>query len=384
MTGRHIIVVGAGIVGLCTAHALANAGVRATVIEKGPVPCPSAASTDHHRLIRHSYPDHPGYARRIGAAFEAWERLFAALPHGRGHYFAERGILTLSQQAGDYGDRTRSLFEAMGIDHERIEGADALLARFPALGQRNIAMGLVSGGGALMANRIMVDLADLLRARGVAVMEHAPAVALDAEGGRVATADGRSLSGEAIVATAGAGLPGLLPDLAGDLVYRRTVILYARPPDHLAEAWEAMPCWTDLGGADDLWGMPPIAGLPAKLGCGAMGRADAADSDRVMTRGEMDGMLARYAGAFRDLDRFEISHGQASYWMLAPGARFALRRAGRLVAASACSGHGFKFGALSGEDIAEAVLAPERHDAVAARMAADDGTPPMPGRADRA
>ena len=56
-----------------------------------------------------------------------------------------------------------------------------------------------------------------------------------------------------------------------------------------------------------------------------------------------------------------------------------LRREGRVLAASADSGHGFKFGALSGIDIAEAVVSDDV-DGVAARMAGGDDGGDLVGR----
>jgi sarcosine oxidase len=53
---------------------------------------------------------------------------------------------------------------------------------------------------------------------------------------------------------------------------------------------------------------------------------------------------------------------------MAPGERFLLARDRRLVVLSADSGHGFKFGALTGEDVAEALDGGD-FDAVARRLA---------------
>ncbi|MEL7139765.1 MAG: hypothetical protein AAFP67_11975, partial [Pseudomonadota bacterium] len=107
-----------------------------------------------------------------------------------------------------------------------------------------------------------------------------------------------------------------------------------------------------------------------KLGCGSLGRVDPADTDRQITAEETATIMARYKGRLRDIERFTPVFAQANYWMLAPEERFMLRRQDRLLAVSACSGHGFKFGALSGEDLADAALGPASVDEVAARMAA--------------
>jgi glycine/D-amino acid oxidase-like deaminating enzyme len=50
----RVIIVGGGIMGLCTAWALQRAGHRAALYEQGPIPNPLASSTDHHRLIRYT------------------------------------------------------------------------------------------------------------------------------------------------------------------------------------------------------------------------------------------------------------------------------------------------------------------------------------------
>src|SRR5690554_6035862 len=75
----RILVVGAGIIGLCTAWALARDGHEVTVLEQGPVPNPNGSSVDFHRLIRYAYGDRLGYTRMVGEAHAAWERLWSDL-----------------------------------------------------------------------------------------------------------------------------------------------------------------------------------------------------------------------------------------------------------------------------------------------------------------
>ena len=78
------IIVGGGIMGLSTAWGLAREGHEVELFEQGPLPNPLASSVDQHRLIRHPYGDHAGYARMIDEAFiaeytEGWEQLPAFL-----------------------------------------------------------------------------------------------------------------------------------------------------------------------------------------------------------------------------------------------------------------------------------------------------------------
>lgn len=365
----HIVIVGAGIVGLSTAYQLARRGHAVTLIERGPVPNPLAASTDHHRLIRYSYADQPVYCARIREAFEHWRAMWAEFDRPEDHYYAATGILTLSQTAGDWGDRARATLDDVGIAYRKYASVHELETAFPFLETANGAYGFLSEGGALMANRIMADLADLLRSRGVKILEHSPVRSVDSRSGSATLEDGRLIAGDCLVVTAGVNTAGLAAGMALDLTPYRTVIVYADPPADLAEAYAGAPCWTDLGGDDDLWGVAPVHGLPLKLGCGRLGRTDDADGDRTMRRDEVEAMISAYRGRFRGIDDFEIRFCQANYWTRSPDERFVLERADRLVAVSACSGHGFKFGALSGSDVADAVEGSVPVDRVKGRLA---------------
>src|SRR6478736_1666915 len=69
------IIVGGGIMGLSTAWGLAREGHEVELFEQASLPNPLASSIDEHRLLRHPYGDHAGYARMIDPAFAAWDLL---------------------------------------------------------------------------------------------------------------------------------------------------------------------------------------------------------------------------------------------------------------------------------------------------------------------
>ena len=368
--GADVLIIGGGIVGLSTAYFLAKAGRNVTVIERGPVPNPLAASSDHHRLIRFTYGDSDGYTRRVRDAFHAWRTLWDDLDGDEPRYYRETGVLSLSQEDGDWTDRSRAAMERAGIPFERIDGIGAIARRFPVVEPANVAYALYSEGGALMANRIMLDLADRLRRFGVLIMEHTTAADVDLDAGRVRLRDGRVLSAERIVLAAGVETARLVHDFKDTLVPTRALIVYADPPDDLAALWASMPSWSDLGGDEELWGIAPVEGLPIKFGAGHMGEQDVTAARRTVSDEEMSDVLSLYAGRFRGMDRFTVRWAQANYWTQAPGERFLLEERGCGLVVSACSNHGFKFGALSGRDVAEA-LTSASVDVVARRMAGD-------------
>src|SRR5260221_10680052 len=87
------IIVGGGIMGLATAWGLARGGHEVELFEQGPLPNPLASSMDEHRLIRHPYGDHEGYARMIDDAYAAWALLWRDLSQ---RLYAPTGTLALT------------------------------------------------------------------------------------------------------------------------------------------------------------------------------------------------------------------------------------------------------------------------------------------------
>ncbi|MBB5515280.1 glycine/D-amino acid oxidase-like deaminating enzyme [Rubricella aquisinus] len=342
------LIVGAGINGLSTAWALTKRGWDVEVFEAGPVPNPKAASTDHHRLIRSHYTD-PGYAARISEAFSAWDRMFDDLGE---RPYAPLGILGLSREEGDWTDRCRATMAARGVRSDLLD-PDEVAARYPMLETDGVRYGLLTrDGGALMARRILAALAAWLRGAGVVIHEHSPVTEVDPAGSLRSTT-GRHHA-DRIIVTAGIETGAFCPALAPKVHPRRVTVIYALPPDDLREAWEAGPCWIDLGGEDDLWGMPPIAGLPMKLGFGAYTQPGDPATERAVRQADIDAVMGAYQGRFKGIERFTVVEPHVNFYLMAEEERFLMHQEGAALFATADSGHGFKFGALSGEDIAEA------------------------------
>ena len=328
------------------------------MFEAGDVPNPQAASTDHHRLIRAFYSD-PGYAARIPAAFAAWDVLWGDL--GARHY-VPRGMLALSRAEGDWSDRSRAALEARGMAYELLEPQD-FARRYPMLDPGGVRYSMLTeDGGALMAERILRGLTEWLVARGVVLHTHCP-VTLVSETGAIETPKGRFEADRTLLAL-GVQSATLAPDL-DDCHARRVCVLYASPPERWARAWAEAPCWVDLGGEDDLWGMPPMEGLPLKLGFGAHTSPGDPETEWALRSDDIETVLGAYRGRVRDIDAFTLVRPHVNFYLMAPGERFRLHHNGAVLSLSADSGHGFKFGALTGLDVAEAVttgnLAPVAH-----------------------
>ena len=333
----RVLIVGAGIVGLSTAYALRKQGMDVIVVERGTIPFAHASSCDHHRLIRPFYGNAEGYCARMAAASAAWSDMWQDLPRDEDDYYAKTGIISVCRSADDYTDQSRVVMEKLNIPFERIDAAAELDRRFPFLEIDPIEYLLLAEGGALMANRILADLADWLRANGVDIRELTPITDLNEAVGSATTAMGEVIEADQVLLAAGVETSQLIPDLKPMLLPTRSLILYAEPPKDLAPAWREAPCWNDLGGGSDLWGMCPINGLPAKLGNGDLGSAEAKDDRRTFSAEEAKAMLDSYRGYFKGADRFIPKWGQANYWTQAPKSKFYLEQRGKLLIVSALS-----------------------------------------------
>ncbi len=125
----RVIVIGGGIMGLCTAWSLRRAGHEPVLYEQGPIPNPLASSCDERRLTRFAYGVTTGYARMVHEAQAAWERLWADL--GRSH-FQPTGTLIVARDHDGWVRASERCFEAMKLPFE-IWPPGVLAERLPLL-----------------------------------------------------------------------------------------------------------------------------------------------------------------------------------------------------------------------------------------------------------
>jgi sarcosine oxidase len=348
-----VAVVGAGISGLSTAWALSKRGHDVTLFEQASaIPNPYAASGDQHRIIRRAYAGADGYARTITEAFAAWDELWADL--GVVHYVA-CGVMGISHSEDDEGEEYRQGLDRMGSSYELFEPAEAA-RRYPFLDPATFRYAYLSAeGGALFPARIASGMVALLRQRGVAIREGAAVTSLDPDAGRVGFASGESWSFDRVVVTAGAWTLRLLPELAGDLKTYRTAVAYLDPPDDLKAAWRDAPAIVDVGGSVDGYVLPAVDGTDLKVGAGAHKRPTEPDQDREPRPGEGEIIRDYFAPPFARIAEYGVKRVASCAYTFTSDRKFFSRRIGKVVAVSACSGHGYKFGAAVGQRVAAAV-----------------------------
>jgi sarcosine oxidase len=351
-----IIVVGAGIVGLSTAHAAARRGHRVTVLERGPVPNPQGASFDQHRMIRFHYGAAAGYTRMVAEAFAAWERLWDEL--GERH-FADCGAVAVSLSKRDYADETARVFRDLDVPHEIVEGG-ALGRLLPQLDLPASARGVLSRpGGPLFADRIVTALHRLCESQGVRIQPHCAVTAIDDDGG-VRTETGETLRADRVVVAAGAWLPRLMPDRFARMPTYRQALCYVAAPDAHAAAWASGPALVVLGDRG-VYSLPPLAGTGLKFGDGGHRRLAAPEDGFGASIDEGREIIAAFSPYLRDADAYTTLRMQVGYYVMDGSRRFRIETAGKCLFVTNCDGQMFKFGPLMGERIVaccEGTLAP--------------------------
>jgi sarcosine oxidase len=365
----HIVVVGAGIVGLSVARSARQRGHEVTVLEQGPVPNPRGASHDMHRMIRYPYGAAVGYTRMVTAAFAAWDRLWADL--GATH-FENTGAIAISLESGDYAAQSLATIRSLALPHDVLDraGVERLC---PHLTLPANAWGVtVAPGGPLFASRIVTDLAAWLTANGVAIEAETTVVRVDEAAGTAHLADGSKRTGDLLVVAAGAWLPRLLPGRFATLEVYRQALVYVEPPARFRQSWRTAPSIAAIGDHSG-YSLPDLRGAGLKFGFGGHRRRAAPDVDGFGAdlATESAAILAAFRPYLNEPDGYQPLRMQVGYYVLDASRKFRLERTDRTLVVTNCDGQMFKFGPVLGERIAAMFDGAESMSALAQWAAGD-------------
>jgi glycine/D-amino acid oxidase-like deaminating enzyme len=149
----------------------------------------------------------------------------------------------------------------------------------------------------------------------------------------------------------------------------RQVALYLTPPADLAESWSRSPMILDIDGAHGFYGVPPIPGTGLKIGDHRFSLTGDPDTDRDGGEREGRAIFESCKMRLRHAEGYHLDEVKTCFYSVTPDERFIADPVGKAIVVSACSGHGFKFGALFGQALAEVLDGRRSPEALAGLMA---------------
>jgi sarcosine oxidase len=334
---RDVAIIGAGLLGLAAARALAARGRDVVVLEQAEIGHEAAGSKGTCRIFRLGYPD-PAYVTAAREAGELWRELESE---------SGRRILMPTPQL-TFGTGLRDVHDAMlaaGALCELLPAAE-VAERFPAIR---------TGGPALLEPGSSVIVADVaLAALAVAAPEIRTGVRVRrlADDGRSVTVrtTADTVTARTVIVAAGQWSSGLLATLSVPLPGRATLeqVAYLRPLQPAAPT-PIFICHADQAP----YGLPVPESPLYKIGIHQSGPPtdpEATDqSDSPYLLGKLLEVAERYLPG---CDPVPAATERCTYDN-SPDEDFVVDRIGNVVIGSGTSGHGFKFGPLFGEWLAD-------------------------------
>lgn len=355
-----VIVVGLGAMGSAAAFRLAERGARILGLETFGPAHQLGSSGGLSRIIRLAYFEHPDYVPMLRAAWEMWPQIEVAAggeqllkPTG-GLYVGRRGSAVLEGSLGSA--------RAHGLAHELLD-ADETRRRFPALSIDDDMAALHEPlAGILFPEKCIAAHLRLAERHGAELQFEERVTGWSSDGSGIAVSTERgTYAAERLIVAAGAWLPRLAPELGLPLTVERNVLFWFEPLAH-ADLFEAdrLPVWiVELDDEHAFYGFPALPGQGVKVARHHGGRPvdpetvdrDASAADEQPVRKFIARHLPHANGPRLDARVCMYTNTPDFNFML--GVHPADER---VVIASPCSGHGFKFSSVIGSIVADLAL----------------------------
>ena len=358
---HDVLVVGGGLNGLAAAWQLARLGAgRIAVLERFRPGHVFGSSHGAARVIRTTYPS-AVYANLMRVAnAEEWPRLEQAagepLIHRHGGIFF-----------GPAGGLYDGYAEAMAVFPEEVDrlSPSEAASRYPGFRFEDPAGVLWDRtAGVIAAARTLRALDRLCRSAGVEILEETRVTGIAPGPGAVRVATDRGTQrAERVIVTAGPWTATLVPELSRRLTVKRQHVGYYRLGMGRSDVSpERFPIWAYLGREEDdfYYGLPEFerVGVKAARHVTSGGAGDDPDADREPSEPVLQDLDAFVRRLFTASVEERIA-AETCLYTNAPNEDFILDRHPsdpRIVIGAGFSGHGFKFGPLTGRILAELSL----------------------------
>jgi len=361
----EIAVVGLGAMGSAALFHLARRGHRVVGIEQFQPGQDRGSSHGESRAIRLGYFEHPSYVPLARAAYQGWYELERLTGQS---VLTRTGVLEIGKPGSIIVDGSLAASRQHGLEHELL-GASEIMVRYPQFNlPRDYAAIWQPDGGFVrpeLANSLHLQLAQEAGAKvisGCRIDGIEPA----ARGVSLRTVQGTMLAQRVVIA-AGAWIGALVPRLAAHLTLTRQVQCWFAPGRMDDFAVGRLPVFIIDGDDDACYGFPVVSERGFKCAShhdsGTLASADAARQDAGP---EDEARIRRFLEAYLPSAAGLLTGMKTCIYTKTRDEDFVIDRLPedpRIVIASPCSGHGFKFASVIGAVLADlATQGSTRHD----------------------
>ena len=352
------LVIGGGVNGLSALYHLARLGAaRLGLVERFTVGHDRGSSHGAARITRSAYTA-PEYVRLMQWVHkEEWPRL--EKDAGRRLVYPNHGLFAGAPCEG-FNSYIRAV-EKEGVDVEVVT-TDEARRLYPQFILENVDRVLLDRtAGIVAASETMASLARLARENGVRMLENTVVYGFDpgAEPITVETSAG-TMKAECLIVAAGAWAGQLLPFLKPRLQVVRQTVGYFVPADNIADYRPGrFPVCMYMGEEENdvFYGMPEFGRTGVKVARHVRyGRNDDPDDPPDFVAHERVGELNRFIAMFFSAKRWNLAGAEHCLYTVSPNEDFIIDlhpENPRIAIGAGFSGHGFKFGPLTGRLLAE-------------------------------
>lgn len=358
MAAFDVAVIGLGAMGSAALFNLARQGRRVVGIEQFEPTHDRGSSHGESRIIRLSYFEHPSYVPLVRRALEKWREL---------EDLTGRTILTVTGvlEAGYSGSPIVSgSLEASrqhDLTHEVLSAAD--IARlFPAFKVPSHWTGLYQPEGGFLRPELAIrEFVQQAERHGAETRTNTRVLAIEPFGAgiRVRT-DAEVIEAGSVIIAAGAWIGDFAPELKPHLKITRQVLGWFSPLEPALFTPDRCPVFLLESEDDVCYGFPDFAGTGVKTASHREGATLPAADALAQDGDPADEAQIRqmFALAMPDANG-PLRQMRTCMYTRTPDEDFVIDRSPadpRIVLASPCSGHGFKFASVIGEVLADLAL----------------------------
>jgi sarcosine oxidase len=345
-----VAVVGLGAMGGHTALELATRGRRVLGIDRHRPPHTLGSTHGRTRIIREAYFEEPLYVPIVQRAYDLWRRLEE---RSGARLLTVTGGLMLGASDSEVVVGARASAVEHGLPYEELS-ARQVRERFPAYAVPDEHEAILEPRAGFLEPEAAVEATLALAAAAGAELRFDEPVR-ELEGNALRTARGTYVADRVVVA-AGPWLPELVPGLAALFTAARQPLLWLDPqepalftPERFPVfVWEWKPGWA-------FYGFPDV-GDGFKVAVHHHGEATTPDAVDRRLRPDDEEAIRELVRRFFPAGDGELREFAVCLYTNTPDEHFVIDRLPddeRVLVASPCSGHGFKFAPAVGEILAD-------------------------------